>query len=448
MRGRWRVVPIISVASPVIGGTPKRSKANYWNGNIPWATARDIASIRGRYLNETQDYISEEGLSKSNAKLMPKGTVVITARGTVGALCQLGRPMAFNQTCYALMPKSISHLDNNYLFYSLKGTLAEMRSLTYGSVFETITIRTFESWYIPIPPLSTQRAIAHILGTLDDKIELNRRMNETLEAIAQALFESWFVEFDPVVVNAIKAGNPIPDKFAKRAAHYLYNPDALGLPEHILRLFPASFQDSELGPIPEGWEVMALDRIAHFQNGLALQKFRPKPGESRLPVVKIAQLRSGRADGGEWASANIRPECIIDNGDVIFSWSGSLLITIWCGGRTALNQHLFKVTSDECPKWFYFHWILRHLPEFISIASGKATTMGHIKRNHLSEAKCVIPDKPLLSEANQRFDGLLEKQIQNEIESRTLATLRDTLLPKLISGEVRVPEVERFLKER
>jgi len=412
MRGRWRVVPIISVASPVIGGTPKRSKANYWNGNIPWATARDIASIRGRYLNETQDYISEEGLSKSNAKLMPKGTVVITARGTVGALCQLGRPMAFNQTCYALMPKSISHLDNNYLFYSLKGTLAEMRSLTYGSVFETITIRTFESWYIPIPPLSTQRATAHILGILDDKIELN------------------------------------PDKFAKRAAHYLYNPDALGLPEHILRLFPASFQDSELGPIPEGWEVMALDRIAHFQNGLALQKFRPKPGESRLPVVKIAQLRSGRADGGEWASANIRPECIIDNGDVIFSWSGSLLITIWCGGRTALNQHLFKVTSDECPKWFYFHWILRHLPEFISIASGKATTMGHIKRNHLSEAKCVIPDKPLLSEANQRFDGLLEKQIQNEIESRTLATLRDTLLPKLISGEVRVPEVERFLKER
>src|SRR5690606_24525574 len=113
----------------------------------------------------------------------------------------------------------------------------------------------------PYRPINEQRAIARILGTLDDKIELNRRMNETLEAMAQALFKSWFVDFDPVVVNALKAGNPIPDKFADRAAHYRENPDRLGLPEEILRLFPDRFVDSELGPIPEGWNVTTLSSV-------------------------------------------------------------------------------------------------------------------------------------------------------------------------------------------
>ena len=317
-----------------------------------------------------------------------------------------------------------------------------------GAAYPAVLPSDIAEAEILLPPLPEQRAIAHILGALDDKIELNRRMNETLEAMAQALFKSWFVDFDPVVVNALRAGNPIPEKFAARAARYRDNPDRLGLPEDILCLFPARFVDSELGPIPEGWEVKALDEIAHFQNGLALQKYRPKPGEPKLPVVKIAQLRSGRADGNEWASTNIRPDCIIDDGDVVFSWSGSLLLKIWCGGRAALNQHLFKVTSSEYPKWFYYHWIDEHLPEFIHIASGKATTMGHIKRHHLSEAKCVVPEQTLMSKVHSHFESLLVKRIENELESRTLATLRDTLLPKLISGELRVPDVERFLKER
>ena len=339
--------------------------------------------------------------------------------------------------------------DQNYLFYWMAAQdFVDFASKgSEGTRMPRAKWEHVERFKRPYLPLPEQRAIARILGTLDDKIELNRRMNETLEAMAQALFKSWFVDFDPVVVNALRAGNPIPEKFAERAAHYRNNPGALGLPEEILRLFPARFVDSELGPIPEGWEVKALDEIAHFQNGLALQKYRPKPGEGRLPAVKIAQLRSGRADSGEWASANIRPECIIDDGDVIFSWSGSLLLTIWCGGRAALNQHLFKVTSDNYPKWFYFHWIGQHLPEFIHIASGKATTMGHIKRRHLSEALCVIPGRSLMDKAHSQFDRILTKKIENELESRTLADLRDTLLPKLISGELRVPDVEKLVHQ-
>ena len=430
MKGEWPRVPVSDIATAVIGGTPRRSVAEYWDGNLPWATAKDVARVPSRYLDEVQENITEAGLESSTTKLMPAGTVVITARGTVGALAQLRREMAFNQTCYAILPGD--SINNNFLFYALKGTIAEMRALTYGTVFDTITRRTFDDWLLPLPPLTEQRAIAHILGTLDDKIELNRRMNETLEEMARAIFKSWFVDFDPVrakMDGSWRRGESLP-----------------GMPAEMYDLFPSRLVDSELGEIPEGWEVKALDEIANFRNGLALQKLRPKENEERLPVVKIAQLRSGKADSDEWATTSITPECIIDDGAIIFSWSGSLLVKVWCGGRAALNQHLFKVTSRQYPKWFYLHCTQSHLPEFQRIAADKATTMGHIKRHHLSEAKCVIPNQTLLSAVDDTFVKFLSKCITINVESRTLADLRDTLLPKLISGELRVRDAEKFME--
>ena len=430
MKGEWPRVPVSDIATAVIGGTPRRSVAEYWDGNLPWATAKDVARVPSRYLDEVQENITEAGLESSTTKLMPAGTVVITARGTVGALAQLRREMAFNQTCYAILPGD--SINNNFLFYALKGTITEMRALTYGTVFDTITRRTFDDWLLPLPPLTEQRVIAHILGTLDDKIELNRRMNETLEEMARAIFKSWFVDFDPVrakMDGSWRRGESLP-----------------GMPAEMYDLFPERLVDSELGEIPEGWGVKALDEIANFRNGLALQKLRPKENEERLPVVKIAQLRRGKADSDEWATTSITPECIIDDGDIIFSWSGSLLVKVWCGGRAALNQHLFKVTSRQYPKWFYLHCTQSHLPEFQRIAADKATTMGHIKRHHLSEAKCVIPNQTLLSAVDDTFVNFLSKCITINVESRTLADLRDTMLPKLISGELRVRDAEKFME--
>lgn len=357
---------------------------------------------------------------------------------------------AFGSTEFIVLRGRNGVTDNDFAFYLTRWN--EFRSFAIAQMSgssgrQRVPAESLASFEVPVPPLPEQRAIARILGTFDDKIELNRRMNETLEAMAQALFKSWFVDFDPVVVNALKAGNPIPDKFADRAAHYRENPDALGVPREILRLFPDRFVESELGPIPEAWKVKALDEIAHFQNGLALQKYRPSPGEARLPVVKIAQLRSGRADSDEWASAYIRKECILENGDVVFSWSGSLMVKVWCGGRAALNQHLFKVTSKQYPKWFFYEWIRHHLQRFILIASDKATTMGHIRRHHLSEAKCAVSTETILNVADKLLGEMFKRQVDNEMESRTLAFLRDTLLPKLISGELRVPDVEKILED-
>jgi len=158
-------------------------------------------------------------------------------------------------------------------------------------------------------------------------------MNQTLEAIARTFFKSWFVDFDPVRAKA-EGRDP-------------------GLPKQIADLFPDSFEESELGEIPRGWRVSGLDEIANFLNGLALQKYPPKNGRS-LPVIKIAQLRAGNTDGADRASADLEPYYIVDDGDILFSWSGSLECVLWAGGRGALNQHLFKVTSVNYPKWFYY----------------------------------------------------------------------------------------------
>ncbi|OFW52018.1 MAG: restriction endonuclease subunit S [Acidobacteria bacterium RIFCSPLOWO2_12_FULL_68_19] len=250
-------------------------------------------------------------------------------------------------------------------------------------------------------------------------------MNETLEAMARALFTSWFVDFDPVRAKAEGRDS--------------------GLPGSIADLFPDSFEDSELGGIPTGWEVRGLDEIARFLNGLALQKYPPKDSRS-LPVIKIAQLRAGTTEGADAASADLELDYIVENGDVLFSWSGSLECVLWAGGRGALNQHLFKVTSAEYPSWLCYLWIRQHLDDFRHIAAGKATTMGHIQRHHLSDARVVLPPSPLLQGMGTVLGPIIEELWRRPVQSRTLAALRDAVLPKLISGELRVNDAERFVE--
>jgi len=275
-----------------------------------------------------------------------------------------------------------------------------------------------------LPGMTPQRAIGCVLKSFDDKIELNRRMNQTLEAIARAIFKSWFVDFDPV---RAKADGREPD-----------------LPEPIADLFPDRFEDSELGEIPKGWDVAGLNEVASFLNGLALQKYPPEDGRS-LPVIKISQLRKGSTEGADRASADLDPAYIVEDGTVLFSWSGSLECVLWTGGQGALNQHLFKVESERFPKWYFYLWIHHHLPWFRHIAAGKATTMGHIQRRHLAEALVVVPPEPLLQGADRVLAPLIEALVSRDLECRKLAGVRDALLPKLVSGELPIPDAERIV---
>ncbi len=267
-----------------------------------------------------------------------------------------------------------------------------------------------------LPPLDEQRRIAHILSTLDDRIELNRRMSKTLEEMAQALFRSWFVNFDPV--HAKVEGRPS------------------GLPPDLDTLFPSSFQESQLGPIPKGWKVKSLDEIAVFTNGLALQRFPPHD-DDWLPVIKIAEMKRGYSQNTSKASASIDPKYIVEDSDLLFSWSGSLEIVLWANGQGALNQHLFKVTSCEFPLWFYRGWIANYLEHFRQIAASKATTMGHIQRHHLTDTKVVIPPQDTVFKSNRYLATLTEQEVRTAVQARTLAAQRDKLLPPLVSGKLR-----------
>jgi type I restriction enzyme S subunit len=242
--------------------------------------------------------------------------------------------------------------------------------------------------------------------------------------MARTVFRAWLVDLEPFRAKAAGATS------------------FRGMPQALFDHFPDSFVSSELGNIPTGWTVEPLDKVAEFLNGLAMQKHRPADGEESLPVIKIAQLRKGTTERADLASANIPEKYKIKDGDFIFSWSGSLLAKFWTGGAGGLNQHLFKVTSDHFPIWFVACWVWHHLEEFQKIAASKATTMGHIQRGHLTEAKVLVPTPEQLEGMSAILAPLFDRQIANGIEARTLAALRDTLLPKLVSGELAGPDLE------
>ncbi len=351
-----------------------------------------------------------------------------------------------------------------FLFSLLRSeqVINKINNMHVGTLIPHFKKGDFKNLYLSIPRnMKLQRAIGLFYFSLSEKIEKNKEINQTLEQMAQALFKSWFVDFEPVKAKmaALEAGGSQEDAtLAAMTAISGKDADALAFferehPEQYAELkataelFPSAMQDSELGKIPEGWSIKPLDGIATYQNGLALQKFRPENENDFLPVVKIAQLKKGFSDGEEKASPNIKPECIIDNGDVVFSWSGSLMVDIWCGGQAALNQHLFKVSSTKYPKWLYYKYTAHHLIEFQRIAEAKAVTMGHIKREHLSQAKCLIPSSETICAFTPFFEPVLNRVISNRLESRKLENLRDTLLPKLLSGEITLPEAEQIISE-
>ena len=173
-----------------------------------------------------------------------------------------------------------------------------------------------------------------------------------------------------------------------------------------------------------------------------MQRFRPQSDEKAIPLLKIKELGQGMCDSSsDICSQSIDSKYIVNDGDIIFSWSGTLLVDIWCGGICGLNQHLFKVTSDKYPKWFVYYWTKYHLAKFIRIAKDKAVTMGHIKRGDLETSEVLIPNAEILSKMDNIIAPIFDAIISRRVENKTLATLRDTLLPKLMSGELSIEDV-------
>ena len=426
MAGEWGEARLGELCDFRAGAVFKPALQGQASGEFPFVKVSDMnLPANAVRIQDANNWVSAADLRELRAKPFPPGTVVFAKIGEAlrqNRLRQVARETVVDNNMMGAVPR-IDRIDPQFFYYAL--SRFDFSDIAQGTALPYLTVSSLSGLTLDLPPASEQRAIAHILGTLDDKIELNRRMNETLEAMARALFKSWFVAFDPVRAKA-EGRDP-------------------GLPKPIADLFPDRLVDSELGEIPEGWEVKSLDQIARFLNGLALQKYPPADGRS-LPVIKIAQLRAGNTEGADRASADLDADYVVRDGDILFSWSGSLECRLWAGGPGALNQHLFKVTSDEYPGWLCYLGIHQHLDDFRHIAAGKATTMGHIQRHHLSDAKLAVPPSALVCAMDSVIGPIVESTWRRALQSRDVAAVRDSLLPKLISGELQVKNAERIIE--
>ena len=303
--------------------------------------------------------------------------------------------VGFGSTEYIVFRAKEGIADKDYLYYlvcSPEVRELAIKSMVGSSGRQRVQTDVVKNLEIDVPPLVEQEKIGSLLKLFDDKIALNDRINKNLEQQAQAIFANEFLSLDT---------------------------------------------------LPDGWNQASLIDIADYLNGLAMQKYRPTADEIGIPVLKIKELRQGRCDdNSELCSPSIKSDYIIHDGDVIFSWSGSLLVDLWCGGICGLNQHLFKVTSSKYDKWFYYAWTKHHLDRFVAVAADKATTMGHIKRAELAKAEVLIPNATDYNRIGALLQPIYEMIISNRIENKKLAATRDTLLPKLMNGEIDMSEID------
>jgi len=331
--------------------------------------------------------ISREKYNESPEIMLKEGDVLLVTRGNLGEVGYYHGIYGEGTINPSVIILNNFNGDSKFLFYYLisKQGKANVLSLSSGSSVPAIYQADVYTLKYPKPPIDEQTKISKIAFSIDLKIDLLHRQNATLEKLAETLFRQWFVE-----------------------------------------------------EAKEEWETKPLSSIAYFLNGLACQKYPPKNDLEKLPVIKIKELSSGITENSDWATTDVKPEYIVKNGDVIFAWSASLMVKIWDGQDCILNQHLFKVTSENYPKWFYFLWCKHYLDEFIAKAASHATTMGHIKRGDLDDAMVLIPSTKELEEMTFETEPLITKIISNNRQLRLLVNLRDTLLPKLMSGEIRV----------
>jgi len=428
----WRVRSVEDVCLRVTsGGTPSRHEpAHFVGGSWPWAKTQELHDT---WLDDTEEHITNEAVACSSAKVLPLNTVLVAMYGaTVGQLGLLRRPMTCNQACCALIvdPKEA---DYRYLFFQLLYARSELKGLATGAAQQNLSGQLIRSLRFPFPPIREQRAIAHILGALDDKIELNRQMNETLEAMARALFKSWFIDFDPV--------------HAKAEGH---DP---GLPADIAALFPDSFEDSELGEIPKGWKVGAIESLCKsITSGGTPARMNPLFWiNGTIPWFKTGEL----LDGPLIESEEHITEAALKASSCKLWPAGTILFALYASptvGRlgvltcpsTSNQAAAGLIAKPEFGVPFLRRTLLEARVRLQTIAVGAAQQ--NINQGVLKSHRTVIPCAGVASTYSRLVSSLDEQQVSLKRQADTLFVLRDTLLPKLLSGELRVKGVDQSME--
>lgn len=407
---------IINIIS---GGTPKTSVKEYWeNGNIGWLSINDFNNDF-RKVNNSEKHITERGLKESSTKLLQTDDIIISARGTVGVLAQIGKPMAFNQSCFGIRGKK-EIVDNTYLYYCLKNYIGNLKKRSQGSVFDTINLDSFKLMEIEIEEcLPTQQKIAAVLSALDDKIELNNKINAELEAMAKTLYDYWFVQFE--FPNAEGA----PYKSSGGAMEY--NP--------ILKR-----------EIPEGWEVKTIGDLGLIYGGSTPSKsddaFFTNDGTPWITPKDLSRnignkfISNGELDvtdlGIKNASLNILPER-----SVLMS-SRAPVGYLAINSKPCTTNQGFK--SIVCDKGFNCEFVFYVLQSNMSQIEANATgsTFKEISSSVFKSLKILLPPFCLIEEFENKASTIFQKQLNVEKQNQELAALRDWLLPMLMNGQVKV----------
>lgn len=376
-RHAYRLTDIIELIG---GGTPKTNIPEYWNGEIPWLSVKDFNND-DRYVYSTEKSITRAGLDNSSTKMLAPDDIIISARGTVGELAMIPSPMAFNQSCYGIRGRK-DIISQPYLYYFLKDSIRLLKSQTHGSVFDTITRDTFANIEINLPPIDAQKAIAAVLSALDDKIELNNRINKNLEAQAQAIFKSWFVDFEP--------------------------------------FRDGEFVDSELGPIPKEWRVGLLSELIKVRYG---------KDHKKLETGEIPTYGSG-------GIMRYVDKALYEKESVLIPRKGTLNNIIYINEPFWTVDTMFysEMCSPNVAKYVYF--ILK-LKDLASMNAG--TAVPSMTTDILNNIPVIAPPEGLLLRYDQIVSPMFQALKANNTQSQRLAIIRDTLLPKLMSGEIRVP---------
>jgi type I restriction enzyme S subunit len=422
----WSVAAIEELCARVTSGaTPLRTNAAYYEGGtIPWIRTQELNDgvIKGSAIK-----ITRKALQETSAKLFPAGTVLMAMYGdgkTITSLGILGGEAATNQACCAMITDS-AKCDYRFLFYALKHHREDFIHIATGGAQRNLSGALIRRFCIAVPPLDEQSSIAQILGSLDDKIELNRKMNETLEAMARALFKSWFVDFDPVRAKAEGRDT--------------------GLPAHIAALFPDSFEDSELGKIPRGWKAGSLSDFSSLNPESWSKATRPE----LIQYVDLSNTKWGRIESitdYEAESAPSRAQRVLRPGDTIVgtvrpgNGSYALITTDGLTGSTGFGV-LRPLSTDYVEFVYLAATAPNNIDALAHLADGGAYPA--VRPEAVISTQTAVPSDSVVSEFSTRVKPLLLRMAVAERENHVLAQTRDTLLPKLISGEVRLSWLEQ-----
>ncbi len=370
--------------------------------------------------------------------MLPANSVLLSTRAPIGYLAIAANPIATNQGFRSLVVKP--GFDHEFVYYWLSANVNELERHATGSTFKELSGSALKKIRIRLPSaIAEQRAIAHILGTLDDKIELNRRMSETLEAMARALFKAWFVDFEPVR--------------AKMEGRWQRGQSLPGLPAHLYDLFPDRLVDSELGEIPEGWEVKPIGELAEVVGGSTPKTERTEYWEGgthhwatpkdlsglSMPVLLDTERKITDAGLAQISSG------LLPKGTVLLSSRAPIGYLAIAEVPVAVNQGFIAMKPRPgISNLFLLRWASAFHDEIVNHANG--STFLEISKSSFRPIRTVVPCAAVMEAFDRLSQPMYRKVVAHERESRTLAALRDTLLPKLISGELRIKDAETFLQ--